>query len=326
MSDLLQKCSVCRALIDEEDLFCANCGTEAPRADGAAGPPATQTATHNFVCQGCGASMSYDASAQTLRCPFCGSEHLESQRDTKVLKANRVVPFAIDRQQAEAALRQWLGRGFWRPGDLAQQAAITKIAPVYVPYWVFQATTVTYWTADSSDVPFGRRGDWRPLFGHHQGSYSGLLVGASGVLTPGETTSLCPFELSQAVPCEQVDLNNAIYEQFRVQRKYARPQAHQGLEALELDACKDFIPGRSRNLKVNVRLEGLTSEPMLLPVWIMAYGYKGQLFRFLVNGQTGRAHGSAPISYKKIFAAVAIVAAIVLLVFLALAAAGVMSR
>ena len=82
MSDLLTKCTVCQAILDEEDLFCANCGTEAPdRGDREAAQ--TKIATHNFECQGCGASMSYDASAQTLRCPFCGSEKLEEQKDQK---------------------------------------------------------------------------------------------------------------------------------------------------------------------------------------------------------------------------------------------------
>ncbi len=30
MSDILIKCGVCGAVLDEEDLFCPNCGTEAP--------------------------------------------------------------------------------------------------------------------------------------------------------------------------------------------------------------------------------------------------------------------------------------------------------
>ncbi len=63
------KCPTCSALLDEEDLFCGNCGTEAPRLHEVAGDGTAFTATHNFICQGCGASMSYDASAQNLRCP-----------------------------------------------------------------------------------------------------------------------------------------------------------------------------------------------------------------------------------------------------------------
>nr|MBC8868288.1 zinc-ribbon domain-containing protein [Planctomycetota bacterium] len=119
MSDLLEKCSVCGALIDEEDLFCANCGTEAPHGGEAEAKPHSQTSTHNFQCDGCGASMSYDASAQTLRCPFCGSEALSEQKDAKVLAPDRIVPFETDRERAGVVMRDWLSKGFWRPGDLA---------------------------------------------------------------------------------------------------------------------------------------------------------------------------------------------------------------
>ncbi|MGI8980751.1 MAG: hypothetical protein ACR2FY_16105 [Pirellulaceae bacterium] len=307
MATTLQKCTVCGGILDEEDLFCANCGTEAPQPEGEKEKSHTQLATHNFACEGCGASMSYDASAQTLRCPFCGSEKLHEEKNAKVLAPERVVKFEVSQDQALAALRKWLPSSFWRPSDLAEQAVVTGMTGVYVPYWVFSGQTFTYWTADSSQVPFGARASWYPVSGEHRGNYSGVLIGASGVLTPGETLSLCPFELSTGVPPEQVDLNNVVYEQFRVQRKYARPLAQQGLESLEAQACHQYVPGNCRNMKVNVRVENLAAEPVLLPVYIMAYQYRQKVYRFLVNGQTGRHSGTAPISYKKIAAVIGLV-------------------
>jgi predicted RNA-binding Zn-ribbon protein involved in translation (DUF1610 family) len=311
LSDLLAKCSVCHALLDEEDLFCANCGAEAPAGEANESAGKTLTATHNFECQGCGASMSYDASAQTLRCPFCGSEKLEQQSDTKILRPRWVIPFAIDQAAALANMREWLGSSYWRPGDLAQAAQVTQLRQVYVPYWTFAARVFTYWTADTSQRPPGARGDWCPMSGHNQASYSGLLVGASSVLTPSETYALQPFDLSAGVPPEQVDLDNIVYEQFRVQRKYARPLAQAGLEEPERQACRQYVPGNCRNLKVNVRTQGLTGEPVLLPVWVMAYRYKDQVHRFLVNGQTGKCTGTAPTSYAKIAGVVGIVVAVI---------------
>jgi predicted RNA-binding Zn-ribbon protein involved in translation (DUF1610 family) len=324
MPEFLDKCTVCGALVDEEDLFCANCGTETPKRESAANSQPDAMQTHTFVCTGCGASMSYDASAQTLRCPFCGSEKLEDEKEVKSLSPHRVVPFRVERSAAESALRQWLGRGFWRPSDLSETAALTKVTPVYVPYWIFRARTHTHWTADSSHTPAGARGDWYPLAGEHQGEYPGLLIGASSVLTPDETTAICPFDLGASVPPDEVELNNVTVEQFRVQRKYARSQARQAVEQLERDACTRYVPGRCRNLKVNVRIEGQSSEPALLPVWVMAYRYKEQLYRFLLNGQTGRATGQAPFSWKKLAVVLAIAGAFlaVILLIALLASAG----
>lgn len=265
--------------------------------------------------------MSYDASAGTLRCPFCGSERLEQQQDVRVLSADRVIPFVVNRAQAAAALRTWLGTGYWRPGDLAAASVLTKIAPVFIPYWIFEARTWTYWTADSSATPGGARSDWFPLCGEHRGSYSGLLIGASGALTPGETDALCPFDLTQATAYDEMDMGNATVEQFRVPRKYARPLASVALENREHAACQKYVPGRCRNMKVNVRLEGLSSEAVLLPVWIMAYRYRGRAYRFLVNGQSGRFTGQAPTSWRKVIAAAAVgvLAIVVCLILLSLA-------
>jgi hypothetical protein len=220
---------------------------------------------------------------------------------------------SVDRDSAVATMRRWLGQGFWRPSDLSESATVAAMTAVYVPYWVFTASTFTNWTADSSQTPFGASGDWLPMSGEHRGSYSGLLVGASSVLTPDETSALCPFDLARGVATNQIDLDNAIVEEFRVQRKYARPLARQGLENLERQACAQYVPGRQRNLKVNVRLEGLSSEPVLLPIWVMAYQYQDRIFRFLINGQTGRATGQAPTSWKKLVFAVVIAILILLL-------------
>jgi predicted RNA-binding Zn-ribbon protein involved in translation (DUF1610 family) len=322
MTTTLHKCTICGAILDEEDLFCANCGTEAPAPEGQKPQPGSVLATHNFLCDGCGAGMSYDASAQTLRCPFCGGEKLTEVKDAKTLSPQRIVPMKVTRDQALACMHKWLPSSFWRPSDLAQQAVIEKMTPLYVPYWVFSAHTYTYWTADTSQTPMGARASWYPVSGEHRGEYRGLLIGASGSLTPSETTTLCPFDLSEGVPPERVDLTNVVYEPFQVQRKYARPLAQRGFEELIGRDCKQYVPGNCRNMKVNVRAENLHGEPVLLPVYIMAYRYKGHVYRFLVNGQTGRCTGTAPTSYLKIAAVAGIVLAAILVILICMGLGG----
>ena len=109
-----------------------------------------------------------------------------------------------------------------------------------------------------------------------------------------------------------------------MQRKYARPLAQQGLENLEAQACQQYVAGNCRNMKVNVRVQNLTAEPVLLPVYIMAYQYRLKVYRFLVNGQTGRHSGTAPISYKKIAAVIGLVLLALLLMLLCMGVVGAM--
>jgi hypothetical protein len=46
----------------------------------------------------------------------------------------------------------------------------------------------------------------------------------------------------------------------------------------------------------------------------MAYRYRDHVFRFIVNGQTGKSTGQAPVSFRKIGAVVGIAAAVIALI------------
>ena len=153
MPDILIKCGTCGAVLDGEDLFCPNCGTECrlAKANGAC-RPSDDAQFHLPRLRG------FDELRRLRRrpaCPFCGSTELEKQPDAKEIAPQGIVPFVVTQEQAITAMRQWLGNGFWRPGDLSQQAAVVKMTPVYVPYWVFQAQTHTFWTADTNRTPPG---------------------------------------------------------------------------------------------------------------------------------------------------------------------------
>ena len=71
-------------------------------------------------------------------------------------------------------------------------------------------------------------------------------------------------------------------------------------------------PGKARNVHVNVRLDGLSSVPVLLPIWVMAYRYEDKVYRFLMNGQSGRFTGQAPFSWAKLIQILIVVLVVVL--------------
>lgn len=319
---LERQCPVCASLLDEEDLFCANCGHEAPLAEESSRSTANRPMVfkNRFTCQGCGAAMSYDASAQALRCPFCGSTELKAQADGMSLAPRCVVPFLVTKQQAIAILHKRMRAGFFHPSDLTQRSVIMELTPVYVPFWIFSAHTQTYWTADSADVPLHARGDWRPVFGEHRNHHEGLKVVASKILSWEEAAGLGNYDLSPGVPPEQVDLDNIIVEQFSMPRKYARTHARRLIEEAEKAYCaNNLIGGRIRNLRVNVKIERMRGEPVLLPAWILAYRYRDRVYRFLVNGQTGRSYGAFPTSPWKVLLVIFMVILAMVVFFMILA-------
>jgi predicted RNA-binding Zn-ribbon protein involved in translation (DUF1610 family) len=302
----IPRCASCRDLLDEDDLFCPTCGAGTPCAEaGAAAALPARLTVHRFDCASCGASLVWTIATQGLRCTFCGRESLAPQPAATIVAPQKVCPFRIDRTQAEAALRTWLGRGFLRPGDLVRTAALTEIRALYLPCWLFAVDCDTYWTADCNATPAGARADWAPAFGARRGRYAGTLVPASGALTLAEVQSLGPYDLEAAVPCTPEILADHPVEAFGVSRKRARLAAREGIDRRLTEDCTADIPGnRHRKLKLNTLATGTTAEPVLLPAWILAFQYRGRTFRALINGATGQIAGTAPQSVAKLLALV----------------------
>ncbi len=243
---------------------------------------------------------------------------IQPKQARRTLRCDWVVPRAIDRGQAEDILRNWLGQGFWRPADAARAVTIGEIAAVYVPFWIFEADADTKWTADSSPPPPGYHGEWYPVSGTNRAHHRDVLVDGSSTLGWKEVSPILPFQLDRAVRNDEVDLNNAIVETLKIPRKSARPIARAAIEELERQVCSTYVPGRARRIKVNVRIQEMMGRPMLLPVWVMAYRYRNEVHRVLINGQTGKIAGSAPFSLGRLLIP-AIVLGVLVLLFLLMA-------
>jgi predicted RNA-binding Zn-ribbon protein involved in translation (DUF1610 family) len=307
-------CERCRELLDADDLFCPNCGHESPVRPGEEERPAERTEVQCFECSGCGAQLTWSLAVQGLRCAFCGRTTLEPRPPLSIPSPRFVVPFGLDRSHAEAIFREWLGSDLFRPTDLTTRSSLTEMRGVYLPFWSFELECHAYWTADSSATPRSADASWAPYFGEHRGRYQHIVVPASNALTPGEIEAIGAGDLAAAAAFAPEILAEHPAETFSITRKAARRIAAAQFEQLVRSDCSALVPeGRQRNLKINPLFTGVVASAALFPVWILAFEYRGEIHRFLVNGQTGKADGTAPLSVWKI-SAVALLGLLALLV------------
>jgi hypothetical protein len=68
-----------------------------------------------------------------------------------------------------------------------------------------------------------------------------------------------------------------------------------------------------RNLNVKTTYSEVKYRHTLFPIWVSSYRYRGKTFNYVVNGQTGRCSGKAPVSIPKVILAVVIAIAIIAL-------------
>jgi hypothetical protein len=288
--------------------------------------------THQaFRCSKCSAEVSSEHSQRSFTCPFCDSTHVvEFALDASgKQRPEYILGFAITPEQAQQIFRQWLAEnGLFHPGDLARQAITDRIRGIYLPFWSFAMQTDSEWSAQIGEYWYRTESytttdlngklvqetrtvtetEWWPLAGKYHCYHSGYLVSGSRGLSQADAQLIQPFQLSALRCFETFYLAGWLCEEYSVQRDEAQKICMAEFFRREQIGIQQFMPGDTNaGLQIRSTFERITSDLCLLPVYIFCYRYQGKIFRFLLNGQTGKMAGIKPYSIPRIIIAIVIV-------------------
>ena len=297
-------CDRCDSPVERDDLRCPICSQATPDI---AQADRSEAKVEVLRCSGCGAAVSYSAKARAPKCAFCGSVmHLETSSDP-MEQTERFLPFSIDRDRAVGAYRQWLrGLGLFRPSDLTKAARLESLKALWWVGWVFEADALVSWAADSN--PGTREAPWAPHAGQLEMPFRDILVPATRGLSESEATRLTSsYRLDTARDEPESAEGETIVEQFDVRRSFAREQVSDAMRRLAEQRVEDGqIPGsRFRKLKAAILLRRLVTLRYAFPAYVVAYRYRGRLFRTVISGQDAACVlGRAPYSVWKILGAI----------------------
>lgn len=319
-------------------LVCDYCGNTAQIEDRAAPAPAIRELdiraalgarlsdaameeTEVISCTGCGAMFDLGQHEHADICPFCATPVVTGTGPHRQIKPQGVLPFALTEAQARDAMTNWLGRLWFAPNGLQQYARKGRTMDgVYVPYWTFDAQTQTryrgqrgmVYTTTRSVMRDGKRMQirdqhvrWTRVRGTVARAFDDIVVLASRSLPKAFTDALAPWDLSALVPYTPHVLAGFRAEAYSIDLEdgFAEAQAHMD-RVIERDVRFDIGGDRQRIDGLDTDVSDVTFKHVLLPVWIAAYKYRGQTYRFVVNGRSGRVRGERPWSAWKIALAV----------------------
>lgn len=290
--------------------------------------------TQALQCKQCGAAISYPDKVTSGKCTFCGSDTVvERAANSQLIRPESLIPFKVTKEQAGTKFSDWVGSLWFRPNNLKRMARVQEIGGVYAPFWTFDAHADTRWHAESGyhyyvteeytnsegkkETRQVQHTRWEPSSGHHSGNYDDLLICASKGLSEALVRVLEPYNTTtQLVGYQSSYLSGWGAEEYAVGPKEAWDKGQQRFEQHEYSACSQQVPGDThRNLRISMRLSSVTWKHCLLPVYVAAYRYNDKVYRFLVNGETGKVSGEAPYSFWKIFFAVLTVIVLLVLFF-----------
>jgi predicted RNA-binding Zn-ribbon protein involved in translation (DUF1610 family) len=283
-------------------------------------------------CENCGATTTFAEGQVAGDCAFCGSSKVvQAQSATNLIRPESLIPFRIAKDQAVQMFRTWISKLWFRPNDLKHAGQLAKISGGYLPFWTYDAYTASSWTAEAGYHYYEtehyrdsngnmqtrqvQRTRWEWASGYRHDFFDDELVCASTGLPPNLISGICPYDLTQLSPYDPAYLSGFTAEEYQVDLGGGWNQAKSSIERKIYSLCGGDVPGDThRNLQVNTAWSQLTFKHLLLPVWVAAYIYQNKSWRFLVNGQTGKASGEAPLSWWKIIGLVLLIVAIVVVI------------
>ena len=264
-----------------------------------------------YTCPACGAELVTDATTAADKCPYCGNNVVHSDRLSGDFHPDFVIPFATGAEQAKESLRQFYKGKILMPKSFKSENKISEMKGVYVPYWLFTGDADGDTSFNAEKVRVWSDGTNRYTETKHYKLFRSGRFSFSDVPHDGSTKAddrymeaVEPFDYSAAVEYSPAYLSGFLADKYDVTAEDCVPRVRGRVENSLVASIENTITGYDNKTldtkNINVRMS--RKKYVLMPVWMLSTEYRGKIFRFAMNGQTGKFVGEAPVSWPKFWA------------------------
>ena len=327
--------------IGEQKLVCRHCGAEQEIVDDAGrsvaerdlrsavvavradpfGPKDELAGDKEVVCQSCGGRTTFTGTLTSTRCPYCATPiQRDDVHDAPArLPVDGILPFRVDREEAEAALRQWISGRWFAPREFKSYSRTGSFASVYAAYFTYDADA---WTAyegkrgDNYTVTVGsgdnQRTETRTRWSHVSGEVNDVFDDVTVLANDGfdrkRVDKLEPWPLGGVRPFSPEYIAGHLCRTYDRDVDNCFEEARKRMDReIEQTVRRDIGGDRQDIDRVDTRFNTLTYKHLLLPIWLLTVIFQGRPFQVFMNGVTAEVHGQRPYSAVKIAAAVIVV-------------------
>ena len=318
MSGLLEyKCPSCGGLMEfdsqTQKMKCPSCGTllevdnfeeitdEQPEAS--VWKEGEQEGMRIYGCNACGGEIIADQNTAATTCPYCGSNVVMKGQFKDKLKPDYVIPFQLDKQEAQKAYRNHLKGKKFVPPIFLRSSYIDEIKGLYVPFWLYDATVdadITYhterhkvWTEGDTEYR-----QVREYSIHRDGTvrFEKVPADASKKTDHAMMESLEPYDASALKPFKPAYLAGYYADRYDVTAEEGFARAEKRIIKSTEDAFYETVKGFDvvNTEKSDVHVRKKKGYYALYPVWMLSSRWKGEIFTFAMNAQTGNLIGDLP--------------------------------
>lgn len=267
-----------------------------------------------ITCDNCGGTVEFIGTLTSDECAYCGTAlQLENIHDAEDrVPVDGVLPFQVDRQQAQGQLAQWIKSRWFAPNEFRRRGVQGRFSGVYVPFWTFDALTHTHWSGQRGDhytvtVGSGKnrrtetRTSWSYRSGQFQHFFDDVIIIAATNMPRKRLDALDPWPLDRCLPFNEAYLAGYLASTYDIELDAGFETARELMEEQLRGMVRGEIGGDEQRItEMNVHYDAITYKHVLLPIWSLVYRYHNKPYQVFINAGTGEVQGDRPWSWVKI--------------------------
>ncbi len=345
-SSQVVKCPSCGSNMvfsaSKQALFCEHCGTvrsfeknlnvqEIDIEKGFSESQSWEEDTKVFACSNCGAKMVLEKNETANDCPFCGTAHVAKTEELSGIKPNAVLPFQFDADTANLSAVKWARKKLFAPRKFKKDFNGGKLKGVYLPFFTFDSNTSSVYVGRigkryTRTVGSGnnRRTEtyivWQNIRGNYNFNFDDVTITAGEKFSQKQYDKAKPFTTEKTCVYEDKFLFGYMAYHYERYIKTCWGEAKGMIDrAIERAILSQYNYDVVDYLNVNTTHSNVTFKYLLMPMYMLGYGYKKKIYNIFVNGSTCTVSGKTPVSPWRVsfatFLGLALVVGIGLLVY-----------
>lgn len=265
--------------------------------------------THLYRCDSCGAEIMADDQQTATFCYYCHNPVILAGKMGGEFKPDKVIGFKLTRENAIDDFKKWIGKRLFVPKDFKSEQQLEKLTGLYVPFWIADCHINVDYSATGKKVRHWTSGNYRytETSTYHIVRRGNLVT--RGVPADGETKiddllmeAIEPFDYNDLRDFSMSYLSGFFADKYDVDKAQVFPRIRERSTQACASLIKESISGYTTvtPLAQNYNISQTDWKYTMLPVWFMSYMYRGKVYEFAINGQTGKLAGTPPLSKPKL--------------------------
>ena len=261
-------------------------------------------------CINCGAPLTVKDYTSAMQCEHCGCYLVFDERVDGKYRPHLMVPFAISKNKAKEIMRERFKAKAFTPSNFLAENMLEKMTGIYVPFFLYDMKVRCNLHAEGTKRRTWVSGDteytetsYYDVVRDMQVDYDRIPVDASVAMDDGIMDLMEPYNYGGLQEFKEDYMSGFEGEMYSADAEQMRPRARKKAEESADGMMRESTAGYSslHIIHRNTSFQDQATNYTLMPVWTYTYSYRGKVYEYYINGQTGKAVGVTPVSTPKLW-------------------------